>query len=70
MLPQFPVKAETTENLSVGAACFAPELGLEPRGCPRRIRPMRILNQRRLAAARPLQFGPSVKAFGKSDLSG
>jgi hypothetical protein len=58
ILPQFSVKAETTENLSVGAACFVPDIGQEPRRCPRRIRPTRILNERPLAAGRLSIFGP------------
>jgi hypothetical protein len=45
MLPQFSVKAGTTENLSVGAACFVPDLGQERRGCPRRIGTTRILDE-------------------------
>lgn len=49
MLPQFLGKAETTENLSVGTASFAPDLGRKPR-IPWRMRPTRILSERHLAA--------------------
>lgn len=53
MLQQFPVKAETTENLSVGAPCFAPDLGREQRGCFRQgCGKRRILNQHYLATGR------------------
>jgi len=49
MLPQFLEKAETTENLSVGTAGFAPDLGRTSR-IPCRTQPTRILSERHLAA--------------------
>jgi hypothetical protein len=48
-------KAETPENLSVGAACFAPELGREPR-CPWRMRVLFHRRRARLPPPGPLTF--------------
>jgi hypothetical protein len=56
MLPPFLVKAETTENLSVGEACFAPYSGREPR----RIQKTRILNEHHSAPGRLSIWGPGT----------
>jgi hypothetical protein len=61
---RFPVKAETSENPSMGAAGFAPnfsqDLGREPR-CPRRMQQTRTLNERHSAARRLPILGPLTR---------